>query len=152
MDPARTGMYLTSHMTTKLPMSFKKYWTLVLVCCILFIVPSKPEWSNLDGIYARYLRHFVRYLMPHLLAAIYIHVKGHPKYCPTRWIEDQPVADRALDVWSSVVSTVKHWISLSKSKRPKNNNSYDTLVKHYQDLLIPAKCHFFSSFYSSQEF
>ena len=38
------------------------------------------------------------------------------KFCSTRWIEDQPVADRALEVWSSVVSTVKHCQSLSKSK------------------------------------
>ena len=66
------------------------------------------------------------------------------KFCSTRWIEDQPVADRALEVWSSVVSTVKHWQSLSKSKRPKNNKSYDTLVEHHQDLFIPAKFHFFS--------
>ena len=61
-----------------------------------------------------------------------------------RWIEDQPVADGALEVWPSVVSTVKHWLSLSKSKRPKNNKSYDTLVEHHQDLLIPVKVHFFS--------
>ena len=38
------------------------------------------------------------------------------KFCSTRWTEDQPVADRALEVWSSVVSTVKHCQSLSKSK------------------------------------
>ena len=30
------------------------------------------------------------------------------KFCSTGWIEDQPVAYRALEVWSSVVSTVKH--------------------------------------------
>ena len=87
--------------------------------CLLHILHSalqtgmiKPGWD---------IRHFIRYLMPHLLATMYIYVKGHPKYCTTRWIEDQPVAARALDVWPSVVSTVKHWISLSKSKQPKNN-------------------------------
>ena len=110
--------------------------------CLLHILHSalqtgmiKPGWD---------IRHFIRYLMPHLLATMYIYVKGHPKYCTTRWIENQPVAARALDVWPSVVSTVKHWISLSKSKQPKNNKNSDTLVKHHQDLLIPAKCHFFS--------
>ena len=66
------------------------------------------------------------------------------KFCSTRWIEDQPVADRAMEVCSSVVSSVKHWQSLSKSKRPKNNKSYGTLVEHHQDLFIPAKFHFFS--------
>ena len=43
------------------------------------------------------------------------------KFCETRWIEDEPVADRALEVWPSVVSTVKHWEGLCKSSRPKNN-------------------------------
>ena len=66
------------------------------------------------------------------------------KFCSTRWVEDQPVADRAMEVCSSVVSSVKHWQSLSKSKRPKNNKSYDTLVVHHPDLFIPTKFHFFS--------
>ena len=64
------------------------------------------------------------------------------KFSSTRWIEDQPFADPALEVWSFVVSTMKHWLSLSKSKRPKNNKTYDTLVEHHQDLL--KKIHFFS--------
>ena len=66
------------------------------------------------------------------------------KFCSTRWIEDQPVADRALEVCLSVVPTVKHWQSLNKSKRPKNSKSYDTLVEYHQDLFIPVKFHFFS--------
>ena len=66
------------------------------------------------------------------------------KFCSTKWIEDQLVADQALGVWPSVVSTVKHWLSFSKSMRPKDNKSYDTLVEHHQDSLIPAKCNFFS--------
>ena len=57
--------------------------------------------------------------------------------------EDQAVADRALEVWLFIVSAAKHWLSLSKSKRPKNNKSNETLVKHHQDLLIPAKFYFF---------
>ena len=65
------------------------------------------------------------------------------KFCITRWIEDDVVAQRALKVWDSVVLTVKYWGGLCVSKRPKNNKSYDSLVKHHLDLLIPAKLHFF---------
>ena len=66
------------------------------------------------------------------------------KLCVTRWIEDQKVADQALEVWTSVVATVKYWEGLTKSKQPQNNKSYDTLVEHQHDLLIPAKLHYFS--------
>ena len=50
--------------------------------------------------------------------------------------------DKRLEVWASVVATV--WESLCKSKKPKNNNSFDTLVIHYQDLLMIAKLDFFA--------
>ena len=66
------------------------------------------------------------------------------KFCETRWIEDKEVAERALKVWESVVATVRYWEILCKSKKPKNNNSFDTLVIHYQDLLMTAKLHFFA--------
>lgn len=66
------------------------------------------------------------------------------KFSATRWIEDQQVADRALEVWPSVVATVKYWLGLCKSKQPKNNKNFDILVECHQDLLIPAKFHFFS--------
>ena len=48
-----------------------------------------------------------------------------------------------VEVWELVVATVRHWGSLCKSKKPKNN-SFDTLVIHYQDLLMTAKLHFFA--------
>ena len=64
-------------------------------------------------------------------------------FSETRWIEDEPVADRALKTWSSIVALVRHFEGLSKSKRPQNNKSYDTLVEHHTDLLVPAKLHFF---------
>ena len=53
------------------------------------------------------------------------------KFCETRWIEDKEVAERALKVWESVVATVRYWENLCKSKKPKNNNSFDTLVNYY---------------------
>ena len=66
------------------------------------------------------------------------------KFSDTRWVEDEPVADRALEVWSSIVALVKHFQGLCQSKRPRNNKSYDTLVENYIDLLVPSKLHFFS--------
>ena len=65
------------------------------------------------------------------------------KFAATRWIEDQKVAERALEVWPSIVATIKHWTSLCKSKQPKNNKSYETLVEYHKDPLIPARFHFF---------
>ena len=63
-------------------------------------------------------------------------------FAETRWVEDEPVAERALDVWPSIVTLVRHFEGLCQSKRPKNK-SYDTFVTHHTDLLVPAKLHFF---------
>ena len=66
------------------------------------------------------------------------------KFCDTRQIEHKEVFEHALEVWKSVVATISYWGSLCKSKKPKNNKSFDTLVIHYQDLLMTAKLHFFA--------
>ena len=66
------------------------------------------------------------------------------RFCETWWIEEKEVPELALEVWESVVATVRYWESFCKSKKPKNNNSFDTVVIHYQDLLITAKLHFFA--------
>ena len=66
------------------------------------------------------------------------------KFWEPRWIEDKEVAERALEVWKSVVATIRYWEGLSKSKKPKNNKSFDCLVNHYQDLLMTAKLNFFA--------
>ena len=65
------------------------------------------------------------------------------KVCETWWVEDKEVAECALEVWKSVVATVRYLESLCKSKKPKNKSFY-TLVIHYQDLLMAAKLHFFA--------
>ena len=65
------------------------------------------------------------------------------KFCEIGWIEDKEVAEHVLEVWESVVATVRYWESLCKSKKPKNNNGFNILVIHYQDLLMTAKLHFF---------
>ena len=64
------------------------------------------------------------------------------RFCATRWVEDQAVAERGIVVWSNMVKIVKHWESLCKSKRPKNK-SYETLVKHHHDKFVPLRMQFF---------
>ena len=63
------------------------------------------------------------------------------RFCSTRWIEDESVASRAIQFWESIVKVIKQ--VLSASKRPKQNKSYETLVKHYLDRVMLAKFHFF---------
>ena len=53
------------------------------------------------------------------------------KFCEACWIEDGEVASQALETWDSVVATVKFWVDLCKSKQPRNNKSFDTLVSHH---------------------
>lgn len=65
------------------------------------------------------------------------------RFCITRWVEDKIVAERGLEVWRPLTRVIKHWESLCKSKRPKNK-SYETLVQHYTDPLVPAKLQFFA--------
>ena len=64
------------------------------------------------------------------------------RFWATRWVEDRPVAERAIEVWGPCVKLIRHYESLSKSKRPKNK-SYERLVSHYTDLLVPVKLQFF---------
>ena len=47
------------------------------------------------------------------------------KFYEPRWIEDKEVAERALEVWKSVVAAIRYWEGLSESKKPKNNKSFD---------------------------
>ena len=65
-------------------------------------------------------------------------------FCGTRWVEDEKVASRALDIWDDVKKIVKHWESLPKYKRP-SSKSYATLLEATKDPLFPSKLHFFSN-------
>ena len=47
------------------------------------------------------------------------------KFCEPRRIEDKEVAERALEIWESVVATVRYWEGPCKSKKPRNNKSFD---------------------------
>ncbi len=61
------------------------------------------------------------------------------RFCATRWVENEPVAERGIDVWDNVVKVVNHYETLSISKRPQKNKSYDNLVKEKDDILVKIK-------------
>ena len=64
------------------------------------------------------------------------------RFCATIWVEDRPVAKTTIEVCGPCVKLIRHYESLSKSKRPKNK-SYERLVSHCTDLLVPEKLQFF---------
>ena len=66
------------------------------------------------------------------------------RFCATCCVEDVEVAKRVIELSPNIVKVVKHWQSLSKSKRPKNA-SYETLVKHHLDKYAPLKMQFFQN-------
>ena len=62
-------------------------------------------------------------------------------FCTTRWIEDEPVAQRAIQIWDHVGKIVKYW-----SKLPKPSaKCYSTIKDAVDDKLTVAKFHFFAS-------
>ena len=65
------------------------------------------------------------------------------RFCATRCVENQPVAERAIQIWNSFKAVIKYWEGLCKSKRP-SDKSYESLVQHYKDPLIPSKLQFFA--------
>ena len=75
------------------------------------------------------------------IVALILCVSFH-SFCATRWLEDESVVKRALDLWSNIVKIVGHWEKLCKSSRP-NSKSYKTLVKYYQDKAFPLKLQYF---------
>ena len=65
------------------------------------------------------------------------------KFCVTRWVENEPVATRAIELWSTMVELIKTILLLPVSKRPKNNQSFDTLVAAHRDSCMLVKLHIF---------
>ena len=60
-----------------------------------------------------------------------------------RWVEDEPVAERDIQIWSNVVKVIRYWLASSVSKRSRNNKSFDTLVKYHNHPLMICKFQFF---------
>ena len=65
------------------------------------------------------------------------------RFCPTRWTENEDVAERAINVWDQFVTVIEHFTKLPASKQPKNNTSYDSLKVNIKDKLMKVKFHVF---------
>lgn len=62
-------------------------------------------------------------------------------FCGHRWVENVPVAERAIEVWPAL----KVYVNAAEKKKvtTPSTASYDTLVAALKDPFIPAKLHFF---------
>ena len=62
------------------------------------------------------------------------------QFCSHRWVENLKVAERAETVWPDIITIIKYWMELPKSKQPnKDNKSYDTLKSFINDMLVPVR-------------
>ena len=65
------------------------------------------------------------------------------KFCPTRWVENESVAQRGIEIWDGFVKYIKEIVAQPPSKRPKDNISFDNLVKYHANPLIMVYLHLF---------
>ena len=62
------------------------------------------------------------------------------QFCSHRRVKNKLVAERAIEVWDDIVTIVKFWMSLPKSKQPSSDNkSYTRLKDPITDPLIKTK-------------
>ena len=59
-----------------------------------------------------------------------------------QWVEDDRVAERALEIWPNVKKYIKHVLKEPKYKQP-TSTSYSTIQKSTKDVLVPAKLQVF---------
>ena len=64
------------------------------------------------------------------------------KFCATRWIEDDRMAERALEIWPNVEKYIQHVLKEPKSKQP-TSASFSTIEKATKDVIVPAKLQVF---------
>ena len=63
------------------------------------------------------------------------------KFLNHRWLENEPVCERALEIWEDILKYVK--AAQSKQITTPGNKSYETIVEATKDKLITAKLQFF---------
>jgi hypothetical protein len=61
------------------------------------------------------------------------------RFCPTRWVENESVAERGIEVLDYVKAVLNHFAKQAPSKRPRDNKSYDNLVENQHDPLMKVK-------------
>ena len=64
------------------------------------------------------------------------------QFCSTRWLEDVPVAKRAIKIWPNIKTYISTEQKLSKSQQLKYH-LYINLTEYSQDHLVQTKLHFF---------
>ena len=64
------------------------------------------------------------------------------RFCATRWEEDEDVSSKSIKLWPNIIKIVGYWEGLCQSKRPQNR-SYERLVTHYNQKVIPVRLQFF---------
>ena len=65
------------------------------------------------------------------------------RFFSVRWVENDEVAERAIEVWPNVCKTIK-WFKLQpSSKQPKKNFQYEVLGKYFENVEVIARFHFF---------
>ena len=65
------------------------------------------------------------------------------QFIATRWTENDIVAERGVTIWDDIVKLIKFTLGKTKSKQPKDNKSYDNLVKYHTNPLIKVELHLF---------
>ena len=65
------------------------------------------------------------------------------KFCGIRWVENEIVASRAIDIWEDFVKLVKLYVAKAPSKQPKDNISYSNLKEYHTNPLIVVYLHLF---------
>ena len=60
------------------------------------------------------------------------------------WVENKPVASRALDCIDNFNAYMEWWGKQPPSKKPKNNHSFDTLATHQKEKFLEVRIPFFS--------
>ena len=64
-------------------------------------------------------------------------------FCQTKWVEDELVASCAMSVSPFVAAVIEHFQTLPPSKQPRDNKSYDILVKYLKYCIMLFKFQFF---------
>ena len=59
-----------------------------------------------------------------------------------RWVEDQKVSERIVEIWPSIIKILNHWMSLPSYKQPKCK-SYEVVKGAVKDPFTVAKLKFF---------
>ena len=65
------------------------------------------------------------------------------KFCTTRWMENESVANQAIDISCDIVELIKLFAARAPNKQLKDNASYINLKEHYTNPFIKVYLHLF---------